>query len=127
LLLLLLLALLLLPLPLVHPLPLPAFAPLPLAHALFAPRSRSVLGDGAQLCACVLGDDVRIAGSAGIGDGERPNRPNDVECAGDDGAFDPLNEERRDDAPPGFSIGVGGGGNMEDVEGVLAGVSGPAP
>ena len=46
-----------------------------------------------------------MAGSAGIGDGERPYR---VLVAGEFGAFE-LNEERRED-----DFSTEGGGNMED-------------
>lgn len=53
---------------------------------------------------------MRIAGSAGIGDGERAYR---VYVAGDPGAFELLNDERLDDG-----LSTGGGGNM-DVDGVL--------
>lgn len=62
---------------------------------------------------------LRIAGSGGIGEGERPYRP---KLEGELGALDPLKEERLDDG-----LSIGGGGNM-DSEGVLAtevaGVSG---
>lgn len=49
-----------------------------------------------------------MAGSGGIGDGDRPTRLE--ECAGD-GALDPLNDERRD-------CGRSGGGNIA-TDGVL--------
>ena len=52
---------------------------------------------------------MRIAGSAGIGDGERAYR---VWVAGDPGAFE-LNDDRREEGRS-----IDGGGNMV-VEGVL--------
>ena len=62
---------------------------------------------------------VRIAGKAGMGDGERPNR---VNCEGELGAFEPLKDDRLEEG-----LSMGGGGNMA-ADGVLAtdvtGVSG---
>lgn len=63
----------------------------------------------AQVDAAEL-DAIRMAGRAGIGEGDRPYL---VKLAGEPGALDPLNEDRLDDV---LSIG---GGNME-VDGVLA-------
>jgi len=54
-----------------------------------------------------------------MGDGDRPYR---LKVAGDSGAFDPLKDERRDDAS------MGGGNMAEDVmlEDDIAGVNGVA-
>lgn len=71
-----------------------------------------------------LADDgrARIAGRAGIGDGERPYL---LKVEGELGAFDPLNDERREEG-----LSMGGGGNI-DADGVLAtdvaGVNGASP
>lgn len=78
-----------------------------------------------------------MAGSAGMGEGDLPYRPPPklkLEGAGDDGAFDPENEDLLEEDC--FSLSIGGGGNMEAAtceggnEGVdateVAGVSGPA-
>jgi hypothetical protein len=66
----------------------------------------------------VLGS-ARIAGNAGIGDGERPYLPG---CAGEPGA---LNDDRREDV----AFSIGGGNIAASTRGVLAtevdGVSGP--
>lgn len=57
---------------------------------------------------------ARIAGRGGIGEGERPYLEKwEWEWAGDDGALEPLKEERREDVRSKV-----GGGNM--VDGVLA-------
>jgi hypothetical protein len=63
---------------------------------------------------------VRIAGNAGIGEGERPYRLN---WDGELGALEPLKDDRLEEG-----LSMGGGGNMDD--GVLAtdvtGVNGAA-
>jgi hypothetical protein len=51
---------------------------------------------------------LRIAGSGGMGDGERPYRTN---VDGEPGALEPLKDERRDDG-----LSMGGGGNIADEE-----------
>lgn len=58
-----------------------------------------------------------MAGSGGIGEGERPYR---LYVVGEPGALDPLNEERLDDG-----LSTEGGGNIEDVLATdVAGVKG---
>lgn len=52
-----------------------------------------------------------MAGSAGIGEGDRPKRP---KCEGELGALEPLKEDRLDE-----DFSMGGGGNI-DADGVLA-------
>ena len=54
---------------------------------------------------------MRIAGSAGIGEGDRPYLPN---VDGEPGAFEPLKDDLLEDG-----LSIGGGGNIE-VDGVLA-------
>jgi hypothetical protein len=53
---------------------------------------------------------MRMAGRAGIGDGDRAYR---VYVAGELGAFEPLNDDRRDE-----ERSIGGGGNIPNA-GVL--------
>lgn len=83
-----------------------------------------------------MGEDVavRMAGKAGIGEGDRAYRLLMLN-AGEDGALDPEKDDRLEDGC--FSLSTGGGGNMEEdaaaaeeKEGVdatdVAGVNGPA-
>lgn len=51
---------------------------------------------------------LRIAGSGGIGEGDRPYREN---VDGEPGAFEPLKDDRREDG-----LSIGGGGNIADEE-----------
>jgi hypothetical protein len=53
-----------------------------------------------------------MAGSAGIGDGDLPKRP---KCEGEPGALEPLKEDRLED-----DFSIGGGGNIDAADGVLA-------